>query len=178
MKKYQRNRAILWVVLAMVGILTGIGFLSLSPIEYQSSEKLLQGDMAIAMTKPTFTFDKQKEEASGDIELKSYYIPQQEATELKQEILKLVSRLKYYRTPVTFLKNIRKDVTVHETEGSIFITLSGEENIRICGTYIIIQDTIYSLGKDGEEKAAKIYSEMDTLLHEKAGSYITNKNKQ
>lgn len=184
MKKYQRAGVII-LVIAGIFIFYGV----FRPMQYHIPADSEQGLMAVAMTKPTFEYNEQRNEAAGDIELKSYSIPEQEATEIKHEVLELISKLKYYRTPVTLVQNIKKDMGLRQTEGSIWITSTRSEkffnnsqkdfsledydnDIRICGKYIIISDKIYSLGSDGEEKAAWVYAQIEEVLNEKAERYL------
>lgn len=187
MKKYQRVGVI---ILVIAGIF--ILYCVFRPMQYHIPADSEQGFMAVAMTTPSFEYNEQSNEAVGDIELKSYSIPEQEATEIKKEVLELISQLKYHRTPGTLVQNIKKATEFRQIEGSIWITTARTEklinnskndvslkdydnNIRICGKYIIISNKIYSLGNDGEHKAAWIYAQIEELLKEKAENYLIKK---
>lgn len=184
MKKYLR--AVTGVLIAVMATML---YLVFRPISYQVQEDAKQSFMAVALTKPILKYDKKANKATGDIEMKSYRIPEQEVPELKSEILEQVCQLKYYRTPATLMNNIKREIPVYQTEGSVWITLartqhlsdSGEYNfsaqdcandIIVSGKYIIVHGTMYSLGIKGEEKAARLYDKIETLLKEKADGYL------
>lgn len=176
MKKYLR---------VGVGTLIGVGiilYLVFRPMSYEIPVNSEQGSMGITMLKPNLDYNVKTNEYAVYNESKSYSVPEKEALELKKEILELVCQLKYYRTPFTLINNVKEENLIYKTEESVWITSVRtaevldrnryDNDIKVAGKYIIINGKMYSLGMEGEEKAAWLYEEIEALLQEKAGDYL------
>lgn len=165
-----RKRKIVICSIVIIVILTA--FFGV-PIKYKALDGSEKGTMLISINEPHFNYEESNGEVeiNSDIVMKAYTIPELENMELKEKIIGMLEETKYFRTPVTVVKNITKNSSFEQCEKIMWIII-GKNDIYIADKYIIVNQKIYSLGYGGEQKSQELIERIEEVMEKEGAEYL------